>query len=446
MKFWKYSRVALALIGSVVLGLSITCCGVYTTGYMYVTGAQFNQIGAYKIDHDFGYLTPVTGSPFANAGGIPMQAAIIPGGRFLAVVSQGTKGVVGSGNVSIYTIGGGGVIAFQHTYFTSGINPVALALAPAGNYLFVLDQVAPPDYINGVDQNAGRGDVTVFAIDPSSGKLTLITNQNTFNTNGSQLPYFTVNYNPVQLVAAGGYLYVLDQAYNPNLVTPPPACVKAPSTSPCVTPDVFLYAINTTDGQLTLTQNAPLTLGIQPGAASTIALSAGGKYVYIADNALGANPGRILPFQIGPGGVLQILVGGPTNNVPPITPNVPNTLYPDAIISNSNAQFLYVANYGPNSIFQPNSSISAFTISTANGQLQQLPVSSGSNPFPTGSGPVWMAIDPTNQYLYTADHNSNTITGHIMGATNGQLSDMFKGTTFPTVGQPTFVVVTSRTY
>ncbi len=444
MKFWKYSRVALALIGSVVLGLSITCCGVYTTGYMYVTGAQFNQIGAYKIDHDFGYLTPVTGSPFGNAGGTPVQEAIIPGGRFLAVVSQGTPGVAGTGSVSIYSIGGGGVIAFQHSYFTSGINPVAIGLAPAGNYLYVLDQMAPPDVVGGVDQNAGRGDVTVFAIDGSSGKLTLITNQNTFNTNGTQLPYFTVNYNPVQLVTASGFLYVLDQAYNPNLAKPPAACVNAPPTSACVTPDVFLYAINTSNGQLTLTQNAPLTLGMPPGAASTIALAAGGKYVYITDNGTQPNgqvqgSGRILPFTIGSGGVLQSLVGGPTNNIA-------NVSYPDAVISNSNAQFLYVANYGPSSIFQPNSAISAFTISTANGQLQQLPVSSGSNPFQTGSGPLWMVIDPTNQYLYTADHNSNTVTGHIMGATNGQLSNMFKGTTFPTVGQPTFAVVSGRTY
>ena len=32
----------------------------------------------------------------------------------------------------MYSIGGGGVIAFQHTYFTSGIDPVSIALAPAG--------------------------------------------------------------------------------------------------------------------------------------------------------------------------------------------------------------------------------------------------------------------------------------------------------------------------
>ena len=82
MKFWKYGRVALAMMGSIVLGLSITCCGVYTSGYMYVTGIQYGQIGAYKIDHDFGYLTPVTGSPFPASGGTPVQEVVIPGGRF----------------------------------------------------------------------------------------------------------------------------------------------------------------------------------------------------------------------------------------------------------------------------------------------------------------------------------------------------------------------------
>jgi DNA-binding beta-propeller fold protein YncE len=189
---------------------------------------------------------------------------------------------------------------------------------------------------------------------------------------------------------------------------------------------------------LTLTQNAPLTLGIQPGAASTIALGGSGKYVYVLDDALGANSGRILPFTIGGSGVLQSLVGGPTNNVGSVG-------YPDAVVSNSNTQFLYVANRGPSNITQSNSSISGFTISTANGQLQPLP-SATQNPFPTGGGPVWMVIDPTSQYLYSVDHDTNTVTGKIMDATHGLLSSMFKGTTFSTVGQPTYGVVSGRTY
>ena len=137
--------------------------------------------------------------------------------------------------------------------------------------------------MNGVDQNAGRGDITVFAINASSGKLTLITNQNTFNTNGTQLPYFTVNYNPVQMVTASATSMFWTRPTTRSDDASDRLCHR-PDSYACATPDVFLYAINTSTGQLTLTQNAPLALGIPAGAASTIALAAGGKYVYIADN------------------------------------------------------------------------------------------------------------------------------------------------------------------
>lgn len=438
MKFWKYGRVALALTGAVILGLSITCCGVYTSGYMYVTGTQYGQIGAFKIDHDFGYLTPVTGSPF-SAGANPLQEAVIPGGRYLAVLNGGKNG--SGGSVTMYTIGGAGVLYPQHTYQTSGSDPVSIGLDPTGRYLYAIDSIAP--------DGSGRGDITVFSVATDTGKLTLITNANTFNTNGSQLPYFEVNYKPVQVVTAtnegASYVYVLDQAYNIVPGGPsanpgvPAACLAASPPAGCTTPDVFLYAINDSTGQLTLTQSAPLTLGVLPGAASTMAIAAGYKYVLIADTGLGLNstPGRILPFTIGAGGVLQTLVGGPVNNIA-------GGSFPDAIMANSNGQFLYVANFGPSPIEQPNSSISAFTIAS-NGQLQ--PIASAQNPYPTGSGPIWMVEDSTNQYLYTVNFNDSTITGKVIDATHGQLSNLLKGpVSTPTVGKPTFVAITGRTF
>jgi hypothetical protein len=57
-----------------------------------------------------------------------------------------------------------------------------------------------------------------------------------------------------------------------------------------------------------------------------------------------------------------------------------------------------------------------------------------------------MVEDPTDQYLYSVNYNTNNISGKIIDQTTGQLSNMFKGTTFATVGQPTFVAVTSRVY
>lgn len=438
MKFWKCGQITLALIGSIVLGLSITCCGVYTSGYMYVTGAQFSQIGAFKIDHDFGYLTPVTGQPFASGGGDPVQEVVLPGGRFLAVVNKG------SNNVSIFTIGGAGTLYFQQSYATSGSHPVSLVLSASGSYMYVLDSVAP--------DGTGRGDITAFSIDSSTGKLTLITNQNTFNTSGTQLPYFEVNYKPVQFITAGGYIYVVDTAYGvtggqtANPATPA-ACFTSPTKeTACSTPDVFLYAVNSTNGQLTLTQNAPLTVSnAMPGWLTTISAAESGKYVYIANTLGGSSSnttttGEILPYTIGSGGVLQILVGGTVRNVPG------SAAVPDAVLANSNANFLYVANFGPGTIQQPQSNISAYTIDTTNGQLQPLAAGSGLNPYPTGSGPVWLLQDSTNQYLYSVNYNDNTITGKVIDQTHGQLSPLLKGTTFSTVGQPTFAVVSGRTY
>ncbi|HET9087283.1 MAG TPA: beta-propeller fold lactonase family protein [Acidobacteriaceae bacterium] len=423
MKFWKYGRVALALIGSMVLGLSITCCGIYTSGYMYVTGAEYNQIGGYKIDHDFGYLTPITGSPFPSAGNDPVQELVLPGGRFLATVNKG------SNTVSMYTIGGSGVLYFQASYATSGSKPVSLAMDSSGQFLYSLDQVAP--------DGSGRGDITVFQVDQNTGKLTLITNQNTFNTLGTQLPYFEVNYKPVQVVVAAGFLYVLDQAYTAGAPGNPAGCAATLSPA-CSTPDVFLYAINSTNGQLTLTQNQPLQLPTSAGSATTMTVAAGGKYLYIADTNGGGTASRILPFTIGPSGVLQILVGGPV-------PNNPTSVNPDALLATSNANFLYVANFGPASVNTTNSNIYALTIDAANGQLQPVSLQSQSV-YTTGSGPIWIAEDSTNQYLYTANFNDNSITGKVIDATTGQLSNMFKGTQFSTVGQPTFLAVSGRVY
>ena len=476
MKFWKYGRVVVALIGAIVLGLSITCCGVYTSGYMYVTGVQFNQIAAYKIDHDFGYLTPVTGQPFASSGSDPVQETILAGGRFLAVVNKG------SDSVSIYSIGGAGVLFFQASYSTSGSNPIAMTVNSGGNFLYVVDQNAPADVVNGVDLNAGRGDVDVYSINATTGQLTLITNANTFNTSGSQLPYFPVNFKPVQVItaaatatsattgtttttgttattgtttttaaSAGTFLYVLDQAYtivpggaaaNPTV---PAGCFSSPATTlACQVPDIFLYAINSTTGQLTLTQNSALSpgQGIGPGTLSTIYTS--GKYVYIANTAITSQfpAGSILPFTVGPTGVLQTLVGGTVG-----LPTGAGATFPDAILANSTTQFLYVANFGPSS--NPNlsnSNIAPFTIDPTNGQLTPIPVTPGGI-YPTGSGPVWIAEDSTNQYLYTANFNDNTITAKVLDATHGQLSNIIKGTVqTTTIGQPNYIVVSGRTF
>ena len=436
MKFWKYGRIALALVVSLGMGLSFIACGTYTIGYLYVSAygiattnpnQRLNQVAGYKIDHDFGYLTPITGSPFAANGDEPVQMALVPGGQLLAVLNKG------SNSVSMYSIGGSGVLTFQGNYFTSGSTPVSIAISPNGQYLFTADQIAP--------DGSGRGDITVFSIDKNTGKLTLVTNQNTFNTNGQQETYFEVNYKPAQVAFAAGYIYALDQGYAPGTTIIPangstPAVVCGQNGVTC-TPDVFPYQLNGPNGQLILTQNQPLQTGSAPGALSTMGVASNGEYLYLADTV--AN--QILPFTVGSTGQLQTLVGGPVANAT-------GAVEPDAILANSNAKFLYVANFGPSSINAPNSTITAYTINPNNGQLQLIPgaTSSSNGSFPVGSGPIWMVEDPSNQYLYTANYNDSTITGDIIDANTGQLTPLFKGPVTNAPLQPNYLVVSGRVF
>ena len=74
MKFRKFGRIALALVVSLGTGLGVTSCSTdHTVGYFYVTGSQYNQISAFKIDSNLGQLTPIPNSPFASSGSTPSK-------------------------------------------------------------------------------------------------------------------------------------------------------------------------------------------------------------------------------------------------------------------------------------------------------------------------------------------------------------------------------------
>ena len=103
-----------------------------------------------------------------------------------------------------------------------------------------------------------------------------------------------------------------------------------------------------------------------------------------------------------------------------------------ALTSDSKSKFLYVANAGPASgTTNPNSVISAFTIA-ANGVLAPVAPSTVS----TGSGPQCILEDPSNQYIYTADSNSNTVTGHVLDPNSGNLTDLRNARAMPRSGLP----------
>ncbi|HZD50578.1 MAG TPA: beta-propeller fold lactonase family protein, partial [Silvibacterium sp.] len=199
---------------------------------------------------------------------------------------------------------------------------------------------------------------------------------------------------------------------------------------------VFSYAQSATNGQLTLTQNAPLQTGAT--ALTSINSSPSGSYVYLLDagpvSSCTGGQTAILPYTIGSGGILQSLVGG-------IVCNDPTAVGPTVLLVESKSKFLYVANSTNTSLNQPASEITAFTIDPTTGRLNFI----AGQPFGTGSGPRCMLEDPSNQFVYTGDFNSSTVTGKIIDVNSGVLNPLRNQTSFTTSGNPTWCAVSGRT-
>jgi 6-phosphogluconolactonase (cycloisomerase 2 family) len=285
-----------------------------------------------------------------------------------------------------------------------------------GTFLYVLDTLYPdtPSYPN----PNGLGDITVFAIDNTTGRLQLVPNQQIKDSNQTQLTFFPVGAKPIMMRVAGGCVFTVNSGDQ----------------------TVFPYSVGTS-GQLTLTANSTITTG----AGNITSISNSGNYIYLTDAAVTPDSpgGRVLPYTIGTGSSacsLNTLTGGPVNNLP-LTSN------PVYSFADNKGKTLYVLN---RSSLDPNnktSSISAFTIDPTSGKLAFLGTGgspAAGNPYKTGSGPVCMVEDPTNQYVYTSNNIDSTLTGQRIDSNSGELRDLNRGNTFPTVGQPTCLALSGN--
>ena len=198
--------------------------------------------------------------------------------------------------------------------------------------------------------------------------------------------------------------------------------------------NVFPYTTNSGTGQLTLTTNSTITTQ----AKKITSINGRGSYVYLTDaGATPASPGGfILPYTVGTNCALNTLTGG-------AVPNLPLTSNPSYSFSDSRGRYLYVLNKFTTNTQNAASTISAFTIDQTNGKLQQIP--DANNPYPIGTGPVCMAEDPTNQYVYTSNNIDGSVTGKIINQNTGQLSDLIRGSKFPATGLATCMAVSGNT-
>jgi 6-phosphogluconolactonase (cycloisomerase 2 family) len=387
---------------AVVLGMS--ACGGYTVGFMWVLGTQYNQIAGFKIDDYTGNLTTMVNSPYPSGGSNPVSIAVRTGGNFVFVVNKGTG--KGDGNVAVFAVGEDGILTFQATYNTAGNTPVWAAGDGTGGYLYVLDSQAP-DYAT-----TGNGDITVFAIDGSTGRLQLVPNQLVKNAQGQQLNYFEVGPAPTTFRVGGQCLYTLDSADQ----------------------TIYPYGIGGS-GQLTVETNSRIIVG-QAGVTNLTSINVSGNNIYITDAAPTptSTGGRILPYSAGSGCSLSPQADG-------AVANLPTTSDPVYSLTDSKNKFLYVVNHTSTNSNYANSTISAYVIQTT-GAL--VPISDPQNPYPVGNGPVCMVEDPSSQYVYTSNSNDGSVTGKFINSNTGQLSDLSRGSVFSATGLATCLAVSGN--
>jgi len=441
MKFMKFGKALLmsALSVGVILGIT-SCVQSYSVGYLYVTGTVTAQstgdgiISGFKIDHNTGKLTAIIGLPISSGGPNPGRAVLLTGGRFLYVLNQGVNAEGGSvcttsdpcqnSKITQFSIGGNGVLAFQNTFYTQGINPFRMLSDSSGSHIYVLDHDAPSGAACSLALGTGVnacGDITAFQIDSTTGRMTLVLNSQVTSAGGSPLPYFPVPANPIDFVLTASTALTL-------------------SGTPATGDSVFPYSYNASNGQLTVNQNSPQPLNI---SQATAIVAAGGP-VYVLDNEPpNPNPtgaySQLLPFTIASNGALQAEVSG-------AVPDAAGQSNPIYVITESKGKWLYVANEGDNADpNNPQSGLAGYTITSSPFSLA--PIATGGGSAGTGAGPQCLLEDPSNQFIYTANYNDSTVTGRRIDQNAGVLDDLpgSANRNYPLTGPAAWCVVTGRT-
>ena len=447
MKLRKFGQAVLATVVGIGLSFGLTSCvQSHTVGYLFVTGHQYNQVSSYKIDNNTGNLSLVAGSPFGTNGTNPVDALVASGGRFLYVLNAGcadpskfpnAKYPCASGqapvdsNIAVFTIGGGGVISFQQSYPSVGLNSVSMTSDSGGNYLYVLDQNTP-QVTTTPTQYLADGDVSVFALDSTTGRLSTIQNQQVTQSNGQiPLTFFPVGQDPVWFTLYSSYLFTIDRDAGETTNASYVNVYAAPST-----------------GQLTATQNSEFPTG----ATDLTYIYGKGTYLYLLDagdpTAAGPTPaqlnGSVLTYTVGTSGALASITGG-TQTFASLGYNT--FVYPDAMVVENGGKYVYVAGRGINTgLTSPASLIASLSI-ISNGTFTPVGgVDGGNVNAGVGSGPRCILEDPSNQFLYTANYNDSTISGFVINTEAGNLSLMQKKSSFTGPGNPTWCVASGTTF
>lgn len=405
-KLSTFGKRLLAAVSTAVAALGILSCGAgNTVDYVYVTSNKVNpgQINAYALDSESGALHQLEDSPYPSGGRNPVYDVTSPNGHYLYVANHDDNTIVQ------YDIGTDGKLYPLHTVNTPGTEPVAMAIDPAGAYLYVLDYYAPvtPGQPSYTDLNPGPGAVVIFPIS-STGSLGTPVSVGATN-------YFEVQCFPSNLAITpnGSYVYVS----NTNAVvttTSPPVTGTVPTVpAGCQgggTVSGFSITSSTSGPTLTAVAGSPFSTGAASEPTAILSDPSGAE-VYVTDAGLN----QLYTFTVGSGGALSLASTVATGTEP----------MGGTVVNSSSGKFLYISNY-------IDGTLSSYALATGT----PAPIASVTA---GASGPLCVLADPRLQrFLYTADYTGGRVGGVELNPSTGALITN-QASPYITSGQPTCV-------
>jgi DNA-binding beta-propeller fold protein YncE len=342
---------------------------------VYVTNILSNNVSTFDTVAGGG-LSPRAG--LTEADGAPRTIVVTPDGRY-AYTANGRNPVTGEvfNSVSAYRIDESGGLVSLGDPVTANVDPDALAVAPNGRTLYVVNRGTNTLLIFGIGTDgrlSQRGDpiptgaefARGVAMTPN-GRFLFVSHGNPLAENQDFLTQFSVHDDgtlsapgvPVPIGSAGGAMGV----------TPDGRFLYVPCSA---SGQVFGFRIEP-DGRLLRVPGPVATAPDDPIAAS---VTPDGKYVYVTNGGLVASPSRtVSAYRILGNGVLEHIDEFTAGFTP-----VASTPTPDG-------RYLYVSNINP----IPGTEtwhVSAFEIG-ADGRLREV----AGSPFPTGGRqPAYQSI------------------------------------------------------
>ena len=416
MTWISSGRVAKALMVSIAVGLGMTACTRdYTVAYVYATSATRTTTGAinaYSVDYNSGALQQLADSPIPSGGSNPVTLVASPNAQQIYVVNQNTSTVVQ------FNVGSDGKLYAENTYNvvqggngTTGSLPIAAAIDPAGQFLYVTFL-----YQNGfTTARPGPGGLATFPINSDGTLGTPLTNTTIGVGSGGSLPYIPLGNNPVGVVASAdnGHVYVVEQDTTvTNGVSAPTGSVVAFSKS-------ATGALTLIPGNITIpgTITGQVLTGYKAGTKpSALAEDPNSHFLYVTDQATNL----LYAFSVVTGGALSSIPSSPYST----------GQFPLGLTIDPRGEFIYVANFSDNTV-------SIFTINEANGSLSGVAALGGGT---TSTGPTCVTIEPAlGIYLYTSNNLDPTVTAAQLNPHTGALTQI-QGTPYVAQPLPTCVV------